>query len=47
MILDTNALSAFADGEQELLRLLKQEEEHQLPGDSHFDCVAGLQRVAW
>jgi len=51
VIVDTNALSAFADGDQELCRVLEGAQGHQLPvivlGEFIFGIMASRHREAY
>jgi predicted nucleic acid-binding protein len=51
VIVDTNALSAFADGDEEVCRVLEGEQGHQLPvivlGEFSFGILASRHRKAY
>jgi len=50
VILDTNALSAFVDGEEGVAKVLRQQARAAIPVlgcDGHVDAVPGLRRKSW
>lgn len=47
VILDTNALSAFVDGDEKLLRILEKESELAVPAIVFGEYLYGIQQSRW